>query len=68
MERILIQIETTDEGIFLATSPDLKGLAVECADRDEIGALAQAIAADMLALEGRSGNIAFDIEMEGLRA
>lgn len=68
MKRIQIEISPTDEGVYLATSPDLKGLAVESEDREEISALAQAIAADMMALEGCGNNIAFDIRMEGQKA
>lgn len=52
MRHITITIEHLPESVYLATSEDLPGFTVECADRDEIFKLSQTLALDFLKLDG----------------
>ena len=65
MKRVVIQIEQSSEGVYVATSQDLRGLAVESPDQEEIFALSREIAGEMLELEGEKDSVELDFEMIG---
>jgi hypothetical protein len=48
---VTIKVKQLPEGIFLTTSDDVPGLAVECNTREEIVATAPEIALELLEIE-----------------
>jgi len=50
-----LEIEQTEEGPYLGTSPDLPGLIVQADTPDEVIALAPAIARDLLDVMRETG-------------
>jgi hypothetical protein len=48
---VTIKVKQLPEGVFLATSDDVPGLAVECETREEIIATAPEIAFELLEIE-----------------
>lgn len=63
MRHIVIQIEQSPEGVYVATSQDLKGLTVEAEDQEKLFTLSRQIAAEMLELEGANDGLTFDFEI-----
>jgi predicted RNase H-like HicB family nuclease len=48
---VTIRVKQLPEGVFLATSDEVRGLTVECDTRDEIMATAPEIALELLEIE-----------------